>query len=46
MGGDRSDSPGHSAKIGSYTVIELQNHIVIDVLLVLVGTCDDITCTL
>ena len=31
MGGDRSDSLGHSAKIGSYTVIELQNHLVIDV---------------
>lgn len=35
LGGDgRADSPGHSAKYGSYTVMELRNIAVIDVQLV------------
>ena len=38
IGGDgRADSPGHSAKYGSYTVMELQMGVVIDVQLVLVS---------
>ena len=35
VGGDgRADSPGHSAKFGSYTVMELKKEVVIDVQLV------------
>lgn len=35
VGGDgRTDSPGHSAKFGSYTVIELECHAVLDIQLV------------
>ena len=35
LGGDgRADSPGHSAKFGSYTVMELEKQLVIDVQLV------------
>ena len=35
LGGDgRADSPGHSAKYGSYTVMELEMGVVIDVQLV------------
>ena len=35
LGGDgRADSPGHSAKFGSYTVMELKKKVVIDVQLV------------
>ena len=38
IGGDgRADSPGHSAKYGSYTFVELEKRIVIDVQLVQVG---------
>ena len=38
IGGDgRADSPGHSAKYGSYTVIELRHKKIIDVQLVQVG---------
>ena len=34
-GGDgRADSPGHSAKYGSYTVMELEQHVVLDAQLV------------
>lgn len=39
LGGDgRADSPGHSAKFGSYTVVELKRKVVIDVQLVQVST--------
>ena len=39
LGGDgRADSPGHSAKFGSYTVMELKKKVVIDVQLVQVST--------
>lgn len=39
LGGDgRADSPGHSAKFGSYTVMELKKKVVIDVQLVQVRT--------
>ena len=35
LGNDgRADSPGHSAKYGTYTGIELQSHVVLDVQLV------------
>ena len=35
IGGDgRADSPGHSAKYGSYTVMELEMGVVLDVQLV------------
>ena len=35
LGGDgRADSPGHSAKYGSYTVMELEQHVVLDMQLV------------
>lgn len=35
VGGDsRADSPGHSAKFGSYTVMELKKEVVLDVQLV------------
>ena len=35
IGGDgRADSPGHSAKFGSYTVMELKEEVVLDVQLV------------
>ena len=38
IGGDgRADSPGHSAKFGSYTVMELKKGVVIDVQLVQVS---------
>ena len=39
LGGDgRADSPGHSAKYGSYTVMDLEQHIVLDMQLVQVYT--------
>ena len=39
IGGDaRADSPGHSAKFGSYTVMELEKKVVIDVELVQVSS--------
>lgn len=39
LGGDgRADSPGHSAKFGSYTIMELKQKAVIDVQLVQVST--------
>ncbi len=39
LGGDgRADSPGHSAKFGSYTTMELEKELVIDVQLVQVNT--------
>ena len=42
-GGDgRAYSPGYLAKLGSYTVMELQKHVVIEVQVEQVGTCDDI----
>ena len=35
LGGDRrADSPGHSAKFGSYTVMDSEQHKVIDIQLV------------
>ncbi|XP_026064662.1 uncharacterized protein LOC113047488 isoform X2 [Carassius auratus] len=35
IGGDmRADSPGHSAKYGSYTTMDLQNNLIIDIQLV------------
>ena len=35
LGGDgRSDSPGHSAKFGSYSLMDLENNVVLDVELV------------
>ncbi len=35
LGGDgRSDSPGHSAKYGSYTLMDLEHNAVLDVELV------------
>ena len=38
LGGDgRADSPGHSAKFGSYTLMELKKRVVIDVQLVQVS---------
>lgn len=38
LGGDgRADSPGHSAKFGSYTVMELKKRVVLDVQLVQVS---------
>ena len=38
LGGDgRSDSPGHSAKFGSYTMIDMLQNKVIDMQLVQVG---------
>ena len=38
LGGDgRADSPGHCAKFGSYTMLELHANVVIDVQLVQVG---------
>jgi len=38
IGGDmRADSPGHCAKYGSYTVVELRSNKVIDIQLVQVG---------
>jgi solute carrier family 8 (sodium/calcium exchanger) len=38
IGGDgRADSPGHSAKFGSYTVMELKKKVVIDIQLVQVS---------
>ena len=40
IGGDgRADSPGHSAKFGSYTVMELNKNIIIDIQLVQVSAC-------
>lgn len=40
IGGDgRADSPGHSAKFGSYTVIELKKGVILDVQLVQVSNC-------
>ena len=39
LGGDgRADSPGHSAKYGSYTVMDLEQHVVVDMQLVQVYT--------
>ena len=38
-GDGRADSPGHSAKYGSYTVIELTCNKVVDFKLVQVGSC-------
>lgn len=44
IGGDgRADSPGHSAKFGSYTVMELKNKKVIDIELVQVNKCTPMT---
>ena len=38
IGGDgRADSPGHSAKFGSYTVMELKKEVILDVQLVQVS---------
>ena len=38
LGGDgRADSPGHSAKFGSYTMMELKKKIVLDLQLVQVS---------
>ena len=38
LGGDgRADSPGHSAKFGSYTMMELKKRIVLDLQLVQVS---------
>jgi solute carrier family 8 (sodium/calcium exchanger) len=35
LGGDgRSDSPGHSAKFGSYTLMDLGHNVVLDIELV------------
>lgn len=35
LGGDgRADSPGHSAKYGSYSVLELNHNIILDIQLV------------
>ena len=35
LGGDRrADSPGHSAKYGSYYVLELNHNIILDIQLV------------
>ena len=35
LGGDgRSDSPGHSAKFGSYTLMDLEHNTILDVELV------------
>ena len=35
LGGDgRSDSPGHSAKYGSYTFMDLEHNVILDVELV------------
>ena len=43
IGGDgRSDSPGHSAKFGSYTFMDMEKHKVIDLQLVQVSTCKKI----
>ena len=40
IGGDgRADSPGHSAKFGSYTVMELKQKVIIDIQLVQVSAC-------
>lgn len=40
LGGDgRSDSPGHSAKYGSYSLVELTHNAVIDIQLVQVRCC-------
>ena len=40
IGGDgRADSPGHSAKFGSYTVMELKKKVIIDIQLVQVSAC-------
>ena len=36
-GDERADSPGHSAKYGSYTVLELEKSNVLDIQLVQVG---------
>lgn len=39
LGGDgRADSPGHSAKFGSYTMMELKKRIVLDLQLVQVSS--------
>ena len=35
---DRADSPGHSAKFGSYTMMELKKRIVLDLQLVQVSS--------
>lgn len=40
IGGDgRSDSPGHSAKYGSYTFMDLEHDVVLDIQLVQVAMC-------
>ncbi len=40
LGGDgRADSPGHCAKFGSYTMIELKKRIVLDIQLVQFRYC-------
>ncbi len=39
LGGDgRADSPGHSAKFGSYTMMELKKRIVLDLQLVQISS--------
>ena len=43
LGGDgRSDSPGHSAKYGAYTLMELEHNFILDVELVQVYRCNAI----
>ncbi len=38
IGGDgRADSPGHSAKFGSYSIMELKKKVILDIQLVQVG---------
>ena len=40
LGGDaRNDSPGHCAKYGSYTFLELKHDVVLDVQLLQVCVC-------
>ena len=40
IGGDgRDDCPGHSAKFGSYTVMEVKKKVIIDIQLVQVSAC-------
>ena len=35
VGGDgRADTPGHSAKYGCYTIMELEEHVILDMQLV------------
>ena len=40
VGGDgRADSPGHTAKYGSYTIMDLVNNHILDIQLVQVRKC-------